>query len=128
MIGQGLGKVEEVGRVVLGREYRFHQLRKVRIDGEQVVVDVEGAFYRTVCWSRDSRTGQEQVACVGLDGEDEGRIFTCSLLDFVLRFREVEGQPLPPVHEERNVPLRQGAAADPLPEKVADNRMKGSGV
>mgnify|MGYP001576463717 CR=1 FL=1 len=75
--------------------------------------------YTPTQWSKDGRTSQHGVVYVGLEGKDEGRTFNCSLHDFAKKFRLV------PLTEAEN-----GAegTSPPMPERIADNSILGSGV
>ena len=73
---------EELGRVAPGDTYRF----KGRGGG--------GTRYRVLGLGTALHAFSEVVIYEGLDGADLGRLWTCSLYDFALRF-EPAALPLP---------------------------------
>jgi len=58
--------------------------------GTRYVCNPTGLTYRVLNTARQGRTLQEQVVYEGLEGDDEGRWFTCPLMDFAVRFTKVQ--------------------------------------
>ena len=101
----------EVGRIVPGGVYRFHEKRVINRKGNRVIEDVEFDLYRVEGFGVDGMTRREVVVYIGLDGADAGRLFVCPPWDFVMKFNAVP--------EEK---------PEPLPEKMAGTIPTGSGV
>jgi hypothetical protein len=123
---------DEFFRIIVGRDYRFHQLRQVNRDVVSFVEDVELGLYRVLNFVQDGITLQCRVVYEGLDGADQGKWFTCSLNNFANRFRLIEDGK-PPEELIPRVSGLQPAPEDPGPiawsgSRDLDMRSKGSGV
>lgn len=77
----------EIGRVFLGRRYRFHA--PPLIGGR--MLSTQGMAYRTVAFARHGVTHQTNVVYEGLEGPDKGALVVCSLNNFLIHFTPDEG-------------------------------------
>ena len=103
----------ELGRVTVGKVYAFHYPTRVKLaDGSETIKDIFWGYYRVIAFAELWPAMQDVVVYVGLDGQDWGRHFACTLLDFATKFSPVEERPPPALGIPVPVP-------EAIPEKIA---------
>jgi hypothetical protein len=103
-----------LGRIIPGGRYRRHGLRRTEEGG---FADMDGGDYRVLDIAQELGIGRKNVVFIGLDGEDDSRLFVCSLAKFANAFRLI------PEDGDSVVTVLQ-----PEPPRIADNSQRGLGL
>jgi hypothetical protein len=119
-------KRTEIGRIVQGQLYFYHDLRVVKRDGNRSVEETEGGRFRVASFAFDAVTRRDLVVYVGLDeGYDHGRLYVASPNWFARHFRAAPVET--PAEPEASAEEAPAPTPEPIPEKVAGMATAGSG-